>query len=101
MISSRSSCFLFNYNATTDIYTYSHTLSLHAALPSYRASGDKPGGAYGRFDTLFGMRRAELAPAGLYNAISRSNLTTQGIRFEAAPSKRLEDQKSTRLNSSH
>ncbi|MBA4091266.1 MAG: hypothetical protein C0494_11855 [Sphingobium sp.] len=54
------------------------------------ASGDKPGGRFGRFDTLFGMRRADLAPAGLYNAIARTNIVTPGIRLEATPSKRLD-----------
>src|SRR3546814_12871381 len=34
--SSGVSCFfLLNYPATTEIYTYGHTLSLHDALPSY------------------------------------------------------------------
>src|SRR3546814_9588419 len=28
-------CFLFNDTATTEIYTYGNTLSLHAALPIY------------------------------------------------------------------
>ncbi|MGF7156632.1 alginate export family protein [Novosphingobium gossypii] len=55
-----------------------------------RASGDKPGGKFGRFDTLFGMRRADLAPAGLYNALARTNIETVGIRLEAKPSKRLD-----------
>lgn len=55
-----------------------------------RASGDKRGGRYGRFDTLFGMRRADLAPAGLYNAVGRANIATPGVRFEATPSKRLD-----------
>jgi hypothetical protein len=55
-----------------------------------RASGDKAGGRYGRFDTLFGMRRGELAPAGLYNAVGRANIMTPGLRYEAAPSRRLD-----------
>jgi hypothetical protein len=55
-----------------------------------RASGDKRGGRYGRFDTLFGMRRADLAPAGLYNSVGRANIATPGIRFEATPSRRLD-----------
>lgn len=55
-----------------------------------RASGDRRGGRYGRFDTLFGMRRADLAPAGLYNAIARTNIMTPGVRLEATPSKRLD-----------
>lgn len=53
-----------------------------------RASGDRAGGRYGRFDTLFGMRRADLAPAGLYNAVGRTNIVTPGIRLEATPDKR-------------
>jgi len=54
------------------------------------ASGDRAGGRYGRFDTLFGMRRADLAPAGLYNAVARANILTPGIRLEVTPSKRLD-----------
>lgn len=53
-----------------------------------RASGDRTGGRYGRFDTLFGMRRADLAPAGLYNAVARANILTPGLRLEATPDKR-------------
>lgn len=52
-----------------------------------RASGDRAGGNNGRFDTLFGMRRADLAPSGLYNAIARTNIVTPGIRFETTPNK--------------
>ncbi|WP_081643314.1 alginate export family protein [Sphingobium bisphenolivorans] len=54
------------------------------------ASGDRPGGRFGRFDTLFGMRRADLAPAGLYNAVARANIITPGIRLEATPGKRVD-----------
>lgn len=54
------------------------------------ASGDRPGGKYGRFDTLFGMRRADLAPSGLYNAIGRANLISPGVRVEAQPGTRTE-----------
>jgi hypothetical protein len=32
------------------------------------------------------MRRADLAPSGLYNAIGRANLVTPGVRLEIAPS---------------
>lgn len=54
------------------------------------ASGDAPGGHYGRFDTLFGMRRADLAPSGLYNAIVRSNVVAPSLQAEAAPDARTE-----------
>jgi hypothetical protein len=55
-----------------------------------RASGDEAGGRYGRFDPLFGMRRADLGPAGLYNAIGRSNIVSPGIRGEISPSGRID-----------
>lgn len=64
--------------------------SCSLSLEYDHASGDTPGGSYGRFDTLFGMRRADLAPAGLYNAISRSNLVSAGVRVEAVPDKRTD-----------
>jgi hypothetical protein len=54
------------------------------------ASGDGPGTDYQRFDTLFGMRRADLAPSGIYGAIGRANLQSLGLRLEATPSARLD-----------
>jgi len=50
------------------------------------ASGDGPGSSYQRFDTLFGMRRADLAPSGIYGAVGRTNLQSLGLRLEASPS---------------
>jgi hypothetical protein len=54
------------------------------------ASGDGPGRSYGRFDTLFGMRRADFSPAGVLAAIGRSNINSPGMRAEVAPGKRLD-----------
>lgn len=71
-------------------YSFPSAWQPHLSLEFDRASGDKPGGVYGRFDTLFGMRRADLAPAGLYNAIARTNISAIGLRLEAMPSKRLD-----------
>ena len=62
----------------------------YVAIEFDHASGDKPGGKFSRFDTLFGMRRTDLAPAGLFNAIGRTNLTSLGVRFETAPSKQFD-----------
>lgn len=36
------------------------------------------------------MRRADLAPAGIYNAVARANLIAPGLHVEGAPSKRVE-----------
>lgn len=71
-------------------YTFHGGWKPRVAFEYDHASGDRPGGDYGRFDTLFGMRRADLAPAGLYNAIIRSNLVSPGVRVEATPDKRTE-----------
>ena len=71
-------------------YTFASVWQPHFSLEYDRASGDRPGGDYGRFDTLYGMRRADLAPAGLYNAVGRANLSAAGLRIEAVPSKRLD-----------
>jgi hypothetical protein len=71
-------------------YSVPGTAKLRVSIEYDRASGDGPAGTYGRFDTLFGMRRADLAPAGIYNAIGRANISTVGIRAEIAPSKRID-----------
>lgn len=54
------------------------------------ASGDDGDPDFSRFDTLLGMRRADLAPAGLYNAIGRANIVTPGVRVEASPNARFD-----------
>ncbi|MCP3733235.1 alginate export family protein [Sphingomonas sp. MG17] len=71
-------------------YTLADAWKTRFSLEYDRASGDHVGGSYGRFDTLFGMRRADLAPAGLYNAVGRANLVSFGPRVEMAPSKRID-----------
>lgn len=71
-------------------YSFPGPLKLRLSVEYDYASGDRPGGKYGRFDTLFGMRRADLAPAGIYNAIGRANISTPGIRAEITPGKRFD-----------
>ncbi|MET0248342.1 MAG: alginate export family protein [Sphingobium sp.] len=71
-------------------YTFPGAWTPRLSIEYDRASGDKPGDRFGRFDTLFGMRRADLAPSGLYNALARTNIETIGVRLEAKPSKRLD-----------
>jgi len=71
-------------------YTFAAPWKPHVLFELDRASGDGRGRTYGRFDPLFGMRRADLAPAGLYNAVGRTNVLSPGIRLELAPSKRTD-----------
>ena len=47
--------------------------------------GDPEDGQNGRFDTLFGGRRFELGPTGIYGALPRSNIQTPGVRVEVRP----------------
>ncbi|TGX52654.1 hypothetical protein E5A73_13475 [Sphingomonas gei] len=60
------------------------------------ASGDRPGGRNTRFDTLFGMRRADLGPSGLYNAFGRANFLSPALRIEAIPGPRTDAMASLR-----
>jgi hypothetical protein len=54
------------------------------------ATGDKPGGDYGRFDSLFGTRRSDWGPSAIYGPLGRSNISSPGFRLEVKPSKRLD-----------
>lgn len=71
-------------------YTFAGAWKPRLSIEYDHASGDRPGGRYGRFDTLFGMRRADLGPAGLYNAFGRANFISPGLRIEAVPDKRTD-----------
>ncbi len=66
-------------------YTYSHPLRPRLSAELDWVDGDRAGGKYNRFDTLFGMRRTDFAAAGLYSAIGRANMITPGVRLELAP----------------
>lgn len=71
-------------------YTFKHPWAPRIMLEFDYASGDGRGAKFTRFDTLFGMRRADLAPAGLYNAVGRANIVATGLRVEATPSMRID-----------
>ncbi|MFN3818135.1 alginate export family protein [Blastomonas sp.] len=53
------------------------------------ASGDDPRSEkFTRFDTLFGARRWEFGPSGIFGALARTNVLAPGLRFEAEPAVR-------------
>lgn len=54
------------------------------------ASGeqDASDGKWQRFDPLYGPRRADFGPAGLYGALSRVNLSAPGIKLDVTPNSR-------------
>lgn len=57
-----------------------------------QASGDRDpnDGRNQRFDTLFGARRFEFGPTGLYGAIARANLRSPEVRASIRPTKTVE-----------
>lgn len=71
-------------------YSFAAPWRPHLLVEFDRASGDGPGGRYGRFDPLYGMRRADLAPAGLFSTVGRTNVVSPGVRLELTPSPRLD-----------
>lgn len=66
-------------------YSFDHPLRPRLSAEIDWVEGDRPGGKYNRFDTLFGMRRADFSPSGLFAAIGRANMVTPGLRLELAP----------------
>lgn len=53
----------------------------------YASGDDDPNdGENGRFDTLFGARRFDFGPTGIYGPFVRANLVTPGLRLQLKPS---------------
>lgn len=60
------------------------------ALEYDLATGDRDTNRIRRYDTLFGTRRADFAPSGLYAQLGRANIEAPGLRLELAPTTRLD-----------
>lgn len=73
-------------------YTFAGTLGARVVFQHDYASGDRDSGdgQSNRFDTLFGARRFEFGPTGLYGAFARSNLHSTGLRLEIQPDASLQ-----------
>lgn len=61
------------------------TLLFRAALDAASGDDDPADGRSGRFDPLFGARRFEYGPTGLYGAIGRANVVSPELRFDWTP----------------
>src|SRR3546814_16855615 len=88
--------FFFNDTATTEIYTYGHTLSLHDALPiSLRDVAER--------DSLFLAGATEGQAAAALQDVIKAAVAAADARADSiqALETSAEDRKSTRLNSSH
>src|SRR3546814_2636657 len=105
----------FNDPATTEIYTYCHTLSLHDALPIRARAAADGGGRAAEVrvgQPARGPRRDAVVPQPSEGRIARhprSAVLARAVdrtrRLRRGPAQGLEapgsDRKSTRLNSSH
>lgn len=58
------------------------------ALEFDLATGDHAGGSYNRFDSLYGPRRFDYGPTGIYGPLGRSNIVSPGLRLEVKPDSR-------------
>lgn len=68
-------------------YTFDVPWSPRLALEYDYASGNNSNNPNldQRFDPLYGVRRVDFGPTGIYGAFSRSNINTPGYRINAAP----------------
>src|SRR3546814_13924680 len=100
-------CFIFFFNdtATTEIYTYCHTLSLHDALPIWRGglrrcAANPPYGATHSTHLVEQVQTADLHVA-LLGSFENDALEGQARERLGVVQFAQVDRKSTRLNSSH
>ncbi|MFT4588150.1 MAG: hypothetical protein ACI8QF_002250 [Limisphaerales bacterium] len=73
-------------------YTFDSTWSPRVAFQYDYASGDSnpADGQNNRFDTLFGARRFEHGPTGVFGAFARGNINSPGYRLILKPRANLE-----------
>lgn len=71
-------------------YQFSGGWKPRIALEYDLATGDEPGGSYRRFDSLYGPRRFDYGPTGIYGPLGRNNISSPGLRLEVKPSARLD-----------
>lgn len=72
-------------------YTWKGGMSPRVELSYDYASGDDDptDNENNRYDTLYGARRFDFGPTGIYGPFARSNISTPGLRVEAKPLRKL------------
>jgi hypothetical protein len=80
-----------HFHHLTFAYTFDVPWSPRVALQYDFASGDRNpnDGNNDRFDTLFGARRFDFGPTGIYGPFARSNVHTPGLRLQVKPHARV------------
>jgi len=79
---------VFGYFVHAELgYTFDALCRPRVAIQYDLASGDDDPDDedYGRFDTLYGARRFDFGPTGIYGPFARANLHTPGVRVQVQP----------------
>ena len=73
-------------------YTFESGAAPRLELELDVATGDEDPGddSNERFDTLFGARRFDFGPTGIFGPFARANLRSSGLRFNIAPREKLD-----------
>jgi hypothetical protein len=73
-------------------YTFAQRWSPRVGVEYDYGSGDADplDDKWNRFDSLFGNRRVDLAPTGIYGALGRENIDALGIRVSVAANARVD-----------
>lgn len=81
-------------------YTLGTTWSPRLAFQYDFATGDKDptDGNQGRFDKLFGARRFDYGPTGIYGTLTRSNISSPGYRLNLQPQENVTVMAAHRFN---
>jgi hypothetical protein len=79
-------------------YQWAGRLKPRFGMEYDHVDGDDGGPTQERFDTLFGARRFDFAPSGLFGAVGRANLRAPALRVELFPGPRAEVMASWRAN---
>ena len=69
-------------------YTFDRPWAPRLAVEYDFATGDGTGTRYTRFDSLYGVRRPDWGPTGIYGPLGRANINSPGIRLEVKPDDR-------------
>jgi hypothetical protein len=91
IFSTRDLDHLAHFEHLTLGYTFDLPYAPSIALQFDYASGDEnpTDGSNERFDTLYGARRFDFGPTGIYGPFARSNLITPGLRLSGRPLKNV------------
>ncbi len=81
-----------HFHSLTIGYTFPVFWSSRIAVLYDFASGDKnpDDSKNGRFDTLYGGRRFDFGPTGIYGALARTNMHSPGVRLNLKPHARVD-----------